>query len=261
VEKALREAKRNSSWIDPNARYEEAVRAFIGRLLDPRGPVAREMGVFATRITTCGLLTSLAQLTVKVTSPGVPDFYQGTELWDFSMVDPDNRRPVDFAGRARLLDDLRRRCEVDRPALLRDLLETLADGRMKLFMTSALLACRRRERELFAHGQYLPLTVRGPRSDHVVAFARRWQDRIAVTVTARFFARLGGDPSRAPCGEPWEDTLLELPFGGVRGELSDVLSGASRGHDGASMRIADVFGSMPFSVLVGEMPAPRGRGT
>ena len=99
IEKAIREAKRNTSWIDPNRAYEEAVRSFVERLLERDSALRARMGVFASRIMMPGLLTSLAQLVVKATAPGVPDFFQGTELWDFSMVDPDNRRPVDFARR------------------------------------------------------------------------------------------------------------------------------------------------------------------
>ncbi len=254
VEKAVREAKRNSSWVSPNDDYEEALRAFVARLLDPNGLFAQEMTVFAARVMTCGFLTSLAQLAIKATAPGVPDFFQGTELWDFSMVDPDNRRPVDFDRRARLLEDLGRQYHPDRTSLIRELLETPEDGRVKLFATSALLACRRQERELFAHGDYLPLTVQGSRSDHVVAFARRWRGRIAVTVTGRFFARLGGETSRAPSAGVWDDTFVQLPEEALGTELTDALSGVSRRHDEASMLVSDVFSSVPLAVLVGQVP-------
>jgi (1->4)-alpha-D-glucan 1-alpha-D-glucosylmutase len=251
VEKAVREAKRNSSWVNPNVAYEEALRSFVARLLDREGPFARHMGVFVSRIATPGLLTSLAQLVVKATAPGVPDFFQGTELWDFSMVDPDNRRPVDFAKRARLLGELLAQCESHRAGLVRELIGAPEDGRIKLFVTSALLACRRKERELFARGEYLPLAVDGQRHDNVVAFARLWQGRIAVTVTGRFFTRLGVDPSRVPSSSAWGDTIVRLPAETVGRELTDALSGASVRRDGESLRVADLFDPFPFAVLVG----------
>jgi (1->4)-alpha-D-glucan 1-alpha-D-glucosylmutase len=252
VEKAVREAKRNTSWANPNAAYEDALRSFVGLLLESEGAFARQMGVFVSRIATPGLLTSLAQLVIKATAPGVPDFYQGTELWDFSMVDPDNRRPVDFARRARLLAELLREAESDRAGLLKGLIADPEDGRVKLFVTSALLVCRRNERELFAHGEYLPLAVEGSRSDNVIAFARRSPGRTSLTITGRFFTRLGSDPSRAPSGQAWGDTTVRLPTDMPDGELTDALSGATLRHEGPSIRVSDVFEAMPFAVLLGE---------
>jgi (1->4)-alpha-D-glucan 1-alpha-D-glucosylmutase len=252
VEKAVREAKRNSSWIHPNRPYEEALRSFVERILDPDGAFARRLGIFASRIATPGLLTSVAQLVVKATAPGVPDFFQGTELWDFNLVDPDNRRPVDFAKRKRLLDELRPRIESDRASLARELVEDIADGRLKLFVTSALLACRRRNRELFGHGSYQPLAVEGSQGDHVVAFARRWQGRAAVTVTGRFFARLSGKLSHFPPGA-WGDTVVRIPSDLSAGSvLTDALSGTRIPRDGPSIPLGRLFETMPFVVLVGE---------
>jgi (1->4)-alpha-D-glucan 1-alpha-D-glucosylmutase len=214
------------------------------------------MGVFASRIMMPGLLTSLAQLVVKATAPGVPDFFQGTELWDFSMVDPDNRRRVDFARRARLLGDLVRQAESDKASLVRDLIAAPEDGRVKLFVTQALLACRAKERELFARGEYLPLVVEGARKEHVVAFARREQGRISVTVTGRFFARLGGDPARVPSRQAWGDTIVRVPADTANAELVDALSGASFRIDGASIRVAELLEPMPFAVLIGGAKRP-----
>ena len=252
VEKAVREAKRNTSWANPNGAYEDALRSFVGRLLERDGLFARQMGVFVSRIETPGLLTSLAQLVIKATAPGVPDFYQGTELWDFSMVDPDNRRPVDFARRARLLAEVLRDAESDRGGLLKGLIADPVDGRIKLFVTSALLACRRSERELFAHGEYLPLAVEGSRSDSVIAFARRSPGRTSLTITGRFFTRLGSDPSRVPSGQAWGDTTVQLPTDMPGGEFTDALSGAKLGYEGTSIRVSTVFEAMPLAVLLGE---------
>jgi (1->4)-alpha-D-glucan 1-alpha-D-glucosylmutase len=251
VEKAVREAKRNSSWINPNRPYEEALRWFVERLLERDGAFVRRLAVFASRIGTPGLLTSVAQLVVKATAPGVPDFFQGTELWELSLVDPDNRRPVDFAKRRRLLDELRRRIELDRATLARELVETADDGRLKLYVTMALLAFRRRERAIFSRGEYLPLAVEGAQGDHVVAFARRWRGRAAITVTGRFFARLGGKLARiSPAA--WADAVVHLPADLSNGTLTDVLSGAEIRVDGTSIPVTGLFETMPFAVLVGE---------
>ncbi len=258
IEKAIREAKRNTSWIDPNRAYEEAVRSFVERLLERDSPFVQQMGVFASRIMMPGLLTSLAQLVVKATAPGVPDFFQGTELWDFSMVDPDNRRPVDFARRARLLGDLVLQGASDKTSLARDLIGTPEDGRVKLFVTWALLACRAEERDLFARGEYLPLVVEGERKEHIVAFARREQGRTSVTVTGRFFARLCGDPGRVPSRQAWGDTIVRVPADTANAELVDALSGAPFRLDGASIRVAELLEPMPFAVLVGGAKRPVG---
>jgi len=223
----------------------------VERLLERDGAFVRRLAVFASRIGTPGLLTSVAQLVVKATAPGVPDFFQGTELWELSLVDPDNRRPVDFAKRRRLLDELRRRIELDRATLARELVETADDGRLKLYVTMALLAFRRRERAIFSRGEYLPLAVEGAQGDHVVAFARRWRGRAAITVTGRFFARLGGKLARiSPAA--WADAVVHLPADLSNGTLTDVLSGAEIRVDGTSIPVTGLFETMPFAVLVGE---------
>ena len=147
------------------------------------------------RLAGFGLLNSLSQVLLKLTVPGVPDIYQGNELWAFNLVDPDNRRPVDYRHRQALLETLDASCR-DRdslPALLRELLDGIADGRAKLYITWKTLSLRSTHARLFAEGQYLELPSEGPRADHVCAFARRCEDNEALVVAPRWFARLGAD--------------------------------------------------------------------
>ncbi len=253
IAKAIREGKRNTSWINPNEAYERATCVFVSRLLEPGAPFLGRLTAFVARVTRPGLMTSLAQLVLKATAPGVPDFYQGTELWDFRMGDPDNRGPIDFAERARLLGDLVRRADVDPRGLLAELWQAPEDARVKLFMTRSLLAARRASPALYAQGAYLPLTVTGKRSDHVVAFARCASEQVGWTVTGRFFARLERH-GMAP--EAWADTAVSIPpaFAGLT--LENVFTGAAVKVAGESVSVADLFAQMPFAVLA---PTPSAR--
>jgi (1->4)-alpha-D-glucan 1-alpha-D-glucosylmutase len=211
--KALREAKVHSNWHDPDEAYEASLVAFIrGLVLEEAGaPFRADFAPLVGLVSWFGALGSLSRTLVKVMAPGVPDFYQGCELWDFSLVDPDNRRPVDFALRQRLLVDLQRRR--DDPTLLPELLAGWRDGRVKLWLTWRVLQCRRETPALFAAGDYLPLRLRGSREQHVVAFARRHQGSWAVALAPRWLAALtGGD--EAPLGAAvWQDTTVDLPPG------------------------------------------------
>ena len=251
IVKALREAKRNSSWINPDPDYEEATRGFVSRLLDPRGSFVPMLAAFVGRVNGPGLMSSLSQLVIKVTAPGVPDFFQGTELWDFSMTDPDNRRPVDFAVRTAILADLSRRDASDRPGLLRELRENLDDGRLKLLMTRTLLNARRDHADLFARGEYRPLAVEGPRRDHVVAFARSHEGEVAVTVTGRLFASFGAADPWDPAA--WAATTIDVPPD-LRGTLRDAVTGVTR-LVGGKVALSELFESMPFAALVGRRSA------
>ena len=158
-------------------------------------------------------MNSLSQVLLKISSPGVPDFYQGEELWDFNLVDPDNRRPVDFMTRARLLDELKAAEESDSSALLADLIDSWRDGRIKLYLTWKAARFRRQQKALFEQGGYLPLASAGMREGNVCAFARVAQMQWAICVAPRFFTRLV-DPGQAPLGrDVWGSTSLLLPRG------------------------------------------------
>jgi (1->4)-alpha-D-glucan 1-alpha-D-glucosylmutase len=253
--KAVREAKVHTSWTNPNARYDEALVKFVEAILDPErsAPFLEDLVLFQARVAHFGVLNSLGQTLVKLTAPGVPDFYQGSELWDLSLVDPDNRRPVDWAVRRRLLDDLLAEIASapDRAVVARELMKSTADGRVKLFVIHGGLAFRRAHRALFETGAYRPLEAHGAWAEHVCAFARTGGDEAAVTIIPRLLARRGVDA--LPLGpEYWADTWLELPR-----ELAGRFTSAFTGErvptvpagDAAALRLADVLTAFPVALL------------
>jgi len=200
--KALKEAKMNTSWIQPNEQWDSAMSDFVARVLEPSSknkfmpaflPVAEE-------IARLGAINSLSQVALKLTVPGVPDIYQGNEIWNFSLVDPDNRRPVDYAQRRELLASLDN-------ASPEELLREWPDGRIKLFLTQRLLRFRREHALLFERGTYLRLTVTGEFADCGVAFAREHEAKWIVVLVPRLSSRVGFPP----IGEKWKDTAVELP--------------------------------------------------
>ncbi|MBX6342884.1 MAG: malto-oligosyltrehalose synthase, partial [Thermomicrobiaceae bacterium] len=208
--KAAREAKAHTSWIRPDEAHEAALLAFIDDLFDDAAFLER-FHALQEPIAFWGAFEALGQTLVRVAAPGLPDLYRGTELWDLSLADPDNRRPVDFDARVAALDDLDRRAEADRAGLLADLLAGWRDGRVKLYLISRALRLRRERADLFAEGDYLPLEATGARPGHVVAFARRHDGAWALAVAPRLLARLT-DPGVPPLGETvWGDTALALP--------------------------------------------------
>jgi (1->4)-alpha-D-glucan 1-alpha-D-glucosylmutase len=215
MEKALHEAKVHTSWINPNPDYDAAVAEFIRRILDSGNvDFLDDFRSFQARVSHYGLFNSLSQTLLKLTAPGVPDTYQGTELWDFSLVDPDNRRKVDYNARERMLADLAtaaNRAGGDSRDLARELVTTKEDGRIKLYVMSRVLHRRREEPGLWGTGEYLPLTLEGSKAAHVFAFARRTGDRSALVAVPRLPARLYADSARPPLGEAvWEDTRVLL---------------------------------------------------
>jgi len=232
--KALREAKVNSSWIAPHEEYEQAVNAFVTRILEDGErfvPDLRELHEFVARH---GARNGLGQLILKVAAPGAPDFYQGSELWQFSLVDPDNRRPVDYKRRIAMLEDLRRREAEDRIGLIRDLAAHPQQDEMKLFVTVKALEARKQRRELFARGEYVPLAVRGSCARHICAFARRHEGRWVAVVAPRWTSKV----------VVWGDTEVVLPEGAPR-EWTDCLTGLTP----ASFRAADLLREFPVAML------------
>ena len=254
MEKALREAKVHTSWINPHAAYEQAVRTFVQQILRP-GAGNRflvDFGRFQARIALAGCVNSLAQTLLKSTAPGVPDFYQGTELWDDSLVDPDNRRPVDFPTRLALLAGLQQRAAEGLIPLVQELLAQWWDGRIKLYVTSQALQCRRTHLALFRDGDYLPLAIIGPRRDHVVAFARRRETTWALVVVPRLLSRLSarGTP---PVGQRvWgRNTLLLPPAAPLH--WHNVLTGEALTASGTppaqGLSLAQLFQHVPVALL------------
>lgn len=190
--KAVREAKVFTNWLSPNSDYESTLIRFLGSILDSTGQndFLEDFLTFEKEIAYYGALNSLAQVLLKITSPGIPDFYQGTELWDFSLVDPDNRRPVDFKTRTALLDELAQLEGQGQEPLVQQLLDSWQDGMVKLYVTYKGLNVRKSYSEVFQDGEYVPLQVKGHRQEHVCAFMRRTQAGCALVVVPRLLARL-----------------------------------------------------------------------
>ncbi len=206
--KAVREAKVHTAWIKPDHEYEETFLAFIDKVLDDPAFLA-EFLPFQRRLARLGVTNSLAQALLKIAAPGIPDFYQGSEFWDFSLVDPDNRRPVDYSLRQSALHDLRRRAESGLTDLLGELLAHPEDGRIKQFLIQRALTVRRRQPEIFQQGGYLPLSAEGKYADHVFAFAREHAEGCVVAVVPRLLAPLL-EEGAYPLGDDfWHDTVLQ----------------------------------------------------
>lgn len=253
--KALREAKVSTSWTAPNAAHEAAVTAFVDAVL--RETTGREavaaLAPLQERLARLGVWNALSQTLLKLTAPGVPDIYQGTELWDLSLVDPDNRRPVDFTHRAALLRDLRQLIEAgaDLAPLCRALLSRWQDGRVKLFLIAQTLRFRRERPALFRDGAYQPLAVSGAHGERIVAFQRVQAEQRAVVVAPRLLAGLGG--IGAPLGAVWGDYLLLIPDVHAGDRFRHRLSGATIEarpyHAGAALRLADLFRDLPVALV------------
>ncbi|MCC5606814.1 malto-oligosyltrehalose synthase [Nostoc sp. CHAB 5834] len=213
--KAIREAKVHTAWLRPDSEYEEACTSFIEKVLDPSlsGEFIEAFRPFQAQIAEYGIFNSLSQTLLKITAPGVPDVYQGTELWELSLVDPDNRRPVDFEQRRTYLSAIREQGKTDILGLIQELLSDKTDGRIKLFLTAQLLQARTNYVSLFQDGDYLPLEIQGTYANHIIAFARREGNQTAIAIAPRFLTNLI-QPGENPLGESiWKNTHLLLPPG------------------------------------------------
>jgi malto-oligosyltrehalose synthase len=257
--KAVREAKRHTSWINPNLEYEAALTDFVRALLAPgrRNRFLADFVPFTRHVARFGLLNGLSQTLLKLTAPGIPDFYQGTELWDFSLVDPDNRRPVDYARRRELLEQLDALEASSGPELagrVRLLLENPEDGRAKLHLIRCTLRLRGEREELFRAGSYEPLGVVGERAAHVCAFIRRFGDEAVLVVVGRWFTRLNGAENGIPLGQPvWSGTWVELPQGSSWRQAENVLTGEQidtmTRNEGRSFAAPALFARWPVALL------------
>jgi (1->4)-alpha-D-glucan 1-alpha-D-glucosylmutase len=277
MEKATREAKLRTSWLQPDEDYDAAVRQFVAAALrdDPKNRFLTALERFHATVVDWGLYTALSQKVLQLLAPGVPDIYQVQELWDFSLVDPDNRRPVDFDQRRRLLAQLRNESQEPEAhlALARRLGRTPRDGRIKLWVTSQALHLRRRAIELFVAGQYVPLEAVGDKAQHVVAFALREapgpasRRRQVIVIAPRWLASLcpAVDDESAPpppLGESvWTDTWIGLPEaahggsvaasanGAAGRSLRDIFTGRTFDVGQGSLRLADVLADFPVAAL------------
>ncbi|KIO47904.1 malto-oligosyltrehalose synthase [Nitrosospira sp. NpAV] len=255
--KVGREAKEHSSWINPNTVYEEAVRDFVRALLSSghANLFLRDFLPFQERIARVGAFNSLSQLLLKLTSPGVPDIYQGNEVWDFSLVDPDNRRTVDYAARHAALRAIKTmHAEKGAATCAQHLIENPEDGRIKLYLTWRTLTFRRECELLFRDGGYLPLKAHGARAQQVCAFARHLGDETLLVMVPRLLGGLLGEHGRMPVGKSvWGDTWLELPPERMHEKWDNILTGEAfslqtlAGTHGFSL--AQLFGTFPYALL------------
>jgi (1->4)-alpha-D-glucan 1-alpha-D-glucosylmutase len=244
--KTMREAKVFTSWLNPSEPHENAMGRFVEMVLSPdNGAFRRDFSELASRVARYGVYNSLAQLAIKIGAPGVPDFYQGTELWDFSLVDPDNRRPVDYEKRRQMLDTLGEPSE---------LLAHPEDDRLKLFATATLLRARRAAHDVFRCGGYEPLAAHGRGREHVFAFARVLGERHAIVAVPRLVATLKPDGD-APLGGVWGDTRIRVPDSAprcYRQAFTGACATVIEENGGRWLRAADAFADFPIALL--EMP-------
>jgi (1->4)-alpha-D-glucan 1-alpha-D-glucosylmutase len=232
--KAAREGKQETSWLNPNQTYEAGLRTFIARILDPAVSTEflNSMETLAQRTALLGALNSLSQVTLKAMMPGVPDFYQGTEFWDLSLVDPDNRRPVDFAARAAAL------AATERPDW-QDLTQNWRNGHLKLAWSRQLLKLRTELADVFAHGDYEPLGVSGPHRDHVIAFARRRGRDAVITAVAKAYAPMSQGGRAWPRAESYEGAIDVTGY-----SIKDFFD-----TDASALRLSDLFRHLPVVAL------------
>ncbi|CDY74417.1 Malto-oligosyltrehalose synthase [Caballeronia glathei] len=253
--KALREAKLRTSWFAPDEAYENACREFLFDIVAPqrRDGFLRELPEFVARIARNGAINSFQQTLLRLTSPGVPDLYQGTELWDFSLVDPDNRRPVDFEERRAWLAQ----CDEQGPPSAQ--MPNWRDGRVKLALVRRALALRQHAASLFAQGAYVPLTVEGAHADRVIAYARHAGSAYAIVIATRLAEPLlsGGGDLPLVDADRWGDTAVLLPQALDSRALFDWLSPGAPKADGERLFVRDALAAMPVALLVEEgVPRP-----
>jgi malto-oligosyltrehalose synthase len=238
--KALREAKRKSSWAEPDEAYETGCRAFLFGLLDPaRSRFSEEAAAFVTTIAAAGAANGLMQTLLRLTLPGVPDIYQGTEFWDFSLVDPDNRRPVDFEARRQALDESRSPDE---------LLPPWCDGRLKQAVIARALAARRDRPHLFAAGRLQPLSASGALASHIFAFARMGDEGAVIAVALRNALPILADDRPSVVPILWHETAMTLPTE-LTGSYRNVLTDLDH-PGGGQLMLSEIMGELPVALLV-----------
>jgi (1->4)-alpha-D-glucan 1-alpha-D-glucosylmutase len=247
MQKATHEAKLETSWISPNAAYDESVMRFVHDALEDEAFRA-SLRAFSERVGTYGATNALAKTVLRLCSPGIADTYQGCELWNQSLVDPDNRREVDYAERRALLDALEK--DADRKRSVERLLPSWADGALKLFVTSVALRTRHEQSDVFLFGEYAAV----PAGDHCVAFVRTKEARSVLVCVPRLSFRLTRGERPWPLGDAWGEQRLVVPAG----RFENVFTGEVVQSDGG-LRLAQVFASFPVAVLVSEAPVPVSR--
>ncbi len=238
--KALNEAKVNTSWVQPNEEWLSATREFVAKILEPhsKNKFLPALLPLVSEVARLGAINSLSQTLLKLTSPGVPDIYQGNEVWDLSLVDPDNRRPVDYDLRRSLLESM---AGIEPEALM----ASWPDGRIKMFLTQRLLRFRREHPQVFDQGSYVPLKVSGTFAECVVSFARQFEDKAIVVIAPRLSSRVGFPP----LGDKWQDTFVEIPGDTPAHTVRSIFTPAELTiHDGR-LPLKDAMSALPFAVV------------
>jgi (1->4)-alpha-D-glucan 1-alpha-D-glucosylmutase len=238
--KALKEAKINTSWIQPNDDWDAAMRDFVARVLDsaPRNKFLPIFVPVAKQIARLGAINSLTQTLLKLTSPGVPDIYQGNEIWDYSLVDPDNRRPVDYRLRGQMLESV----SSANPA---ELLRAWPDGRIKMFLIQRVLRFRREHAHLFQRGEYLPLNASGVFAECCISFLRRFGDNWILVIAPRLSLAIGFPP----IGELWKETAIELPESFSLDDAHDLFTCRPFPTYDRRVKVGDVLSTLPFAAI------------
>jgi (1->4)-alpha-D-glucan 1-alpha-D-glucosylmutase len=273
--KAARESKSHTSWVNKNEEYENALSSFIDKILtaSPTNPFLDDFTNFHNAMYPLGLINSLAQAALKYTSPGVPDIYQGNEIFDFSLVDPDNRRPVDFEKRSKMLDKVRKHIRIgefasdrhikEQADFLKNCLDEFEDGTCKLLITAAAVACRQQFEGLYTKGRYIPLETKGSAEQHIIAFAREFEDNWSITVVPRLVATLLQADSTpklesysvfnilsSDAGENvWGDTVISLPPDLTNRKLVDCFSMQILNNSDGVLKVSDVFNRFPVAII------------
>ena len=254
MDKAVKEAKVHTSWMNVNEEHDQALSRFLDSILAAESPFIADLAAFQRPLARAGMLNSLTQVVLKIATPGVADFYQGNELWDLSLVDPDNRRPIDFASRRAMLVTIRENAGKNLRTFLHDLLKDMSSGAIKMYVTHRALEFRCANRELFATGAYVPLAVQGERESNAVAFARSLGTKQIIVVAGRFFMRLPEMPPLPVDPRAWGETRVGLAKGLDGVEYIDLFTGETvkpeRAGDGRTLKLAQVFAEMPVAMLV-----------
>ena len=256
LQKALREAKVNSNWAIPNEDYENAAKNFAIKLLDKSRPFWKSFTAFHHKVADYGVLNSLSQVLLRFTSPGIPDTYQGTELWDLSLVDPDNRRPVNYQNLQQLINEIDQQYKDDPSNLLSDLWANRFDARIKLWLTQTLFNLRKQEADLFAKGEYIALKIEGEYKNNLIAFARKYQQKTFIVVAPLHLATL--EENQKEIKElDWKDTRIILPDN-VKGEVQELFS-KTKIATAKEIEVKKLFSIIPLALLKIEPPADQKR--
>jgi (1->4)-alpha-D-glucan 1-alpha-D-glucosylmutase len=248
--KAMREAKRYSNWSEPNEKYEAGVHDFTEGIFSEGSGFKETFLPFVKKLSFYGMLYSLCQVVIKIAAPGIPDIYQGNELWDLSMVDPDNRRPVDFEQRKKLLTELETASENGMEKVVKSVQENWEDGRIKMFTTWRTLQTRKAFKTLFTEGNYMPLQTSFTEQAQVLAFARQSGNQWCLVAIPLNVVALSS-PGQFPVGASvWKDETIELPENSPTKWINKFTNEAISGKK--TLALKDVFATFPVALLIAE---------